>query len=212
MNVAEARAREFLEKYGERGEMVVRAALEVADAYRRKGKAALGDFDFKGVVKRLKQYGVDYNPSPLLSKLEKEYALIETSYKSSNQHWWKFVDEEALRLALNEEEEDEEELDPQIAVLKVQVAALELDEAKEKLAKIINRKKMTVADKKWFKNFAFETLPLIAKVAEKVLEEGIEDPELLEAVEVIKLALKASKLAKVKVSKSLDLPLISVEE
>ena len=211
MNVAEARAREFLEKYGERGEMVVRAALEVADAYRKKGKAVLGDFDFKGVVKRLKQYGFDYNPSPLLSKLEKEYALIETSYKSANQHWWRFVDEEALRLALSEEDE-EEELDPQIAVLKVQTAALEIDEVKAKLAKILSKGKMSVAEKKWFRNFAFETLPLIAKVAEKVLEEGIEDPELLETVEVLKLSLKVSKLAKLKVSKSLEAPLLHVEE
>ncbi len=211
MNVAEARAREFLEKYGERGEMVLRAALDVAEAYRRKGKAVLGDFDFKGVVKRLKHYGLEYNPSPLLSKLEKEYALIETSYKSSNQHWWKFVDEEAIRLALNEEE-DEEEIDPQVAVLKVQVAALELSDIKEKLAKVLSKGKMSIAERKWFKNFAFETLPLIAKVAEKVLEEGYEDPELLEAVEVLKLAMKVSRLVKVKAPKSLETPLLKVEE
>ncbi|UXD21336.1 hypothetical protein IPA_03055 [Ignicoccus pacificus DSM 13166] len=212
MNVAEARAREFLERYGEKGELVLRAALETAEEYRKTGKDVLGDFDYKGVVRKLKLYGLEYNPSPLLSKLEKEYSLIETTYKSSGQHWWRFVDEESIRLAL--EGDDEEELeDPEVAVLKVQIAALELDEVKERLLKILNKKKMSVADKKWFKNFAFETLPLIAQVAQKVLEEGYEDdPELLEPVRVLQLAMKVAKVAKVKAVRKLELPALKVEE
>ncbi len=212
MNVAEARAREFIEKYGERGQLVLRAALETAEEYRRVGKDALGDFDYKGVVRKLKLYGLNYNPSPLLSKLEKEYALIETTYKSNGQHWWRFIDEDAIRLALEGEEEEEELEDPEVAVLKVQIAALELDEVKERLLKILNKKKMSVADKKWFKTFAFETLPLIAQVAQKVLEEGYEDPELMEPVKVLQLALKVSKIAKIKAVRKLELPAMKIEE
>ena len=210
MNVAEARAREFLEKYGEKGELVLRAALETAEEYKKSGKDVLGDFDFKGVIRRLKLRGIEYNPSPLLSKLEREYSLIETTYKSSGQHWWKFIDEDAIRAALEVDEEEIE--DPEVAMLKVQIAALELEEAKERLLKILNKRKMSVADKKWFKAFAFESLPLITQVAQKVLEEGYEDPELLEPVKVLQLALKVAKIAKLKAVKKMELPALKIEE
>jgi len=207
MSLALARAKEFLEEYGERAALVLKAALQVADEYRASGKNALGDFDYKGVVKKLKLMGVDYKPSLLLSKMEKEYGLIETTYKSGNQHWWRFVDEEAVREAL---EEDEELEDPKLVMLKVQASALELDKLKEKLKLLMSKKKLSASDKKWFRTFAFETLPLVVKIAQEVVEEGYEDPELLESVRVLKLALRVARKLKAKVS--LELPALEVEE
>jgi len=207
MSLALARAKEFLEEYGERAALVLKAALQVTDEYRASGKNTLGDFDYKGVVKKLKLMGVDYKPSLLLSKMEKEYGLIETTYKSGNQHWWRFVDEEAVREAL---EEDEELEDPKLVMLKVQASALELDKLKEKLKLLSSKKRLSASDKKWFKNFAFETLPLVVKIAQEVVEEGYEDPELLESVRVLKLALRVARKLKAKVS--LELPALEVEE
>ncbi len=207
MSLVAARTKELLEEYGERAALVLKAALQVTDEYRASGKNSLGDFDYKGLVKKLKLMGVEYNPSPLLRKMEREYGIIETSYKSDKQHWWRFVDEEAVREALEEGEEIE---DPKLAMLKVQAAALELHEIKEKLKKLASKKKLSSAEKKWFRNFAFETLPLVVKIAEEVMEEGYEDPELLDSVRVIKLALRVAQKMKAKLA--LELPAMKVEE
>ncbi|ABU81693.1 hypothetical protein [Ignicoccus hospitalis] len=207
MSLALARVREFLEEYGERAALVLKAALQVTDKYRAEGKNALGDFDYKGLTQTLKLMGVEYKPSLLLSKLEKEYGIIETTYKSGNQHWWRFVEEDAVREALEEEDEVE---DPKLVMLKVQAAALGLEEIKGKLKLLLSKKRLSASDKKWFRNFAFETLPLVAKLAQEVVEEGYEDPELLEALRVLKLSLKVASKLKSKVP--LDLPSLEVEE
>ena len=204
MSLVSARVREFLEEYGERAALVLRSALEVAEEYRASGKNVLGDFDYRGLVQKLKLKGVSYNPSPLLRKLEREYGIIETTYKSEKQHWWRFIDEEAVREAL---EGDEEIEDPKLIMLKVQVAALGISEIKEKLKKLTSKKKLNAADRKWFKNFAFDTLPLITKVVQEILEEGYEDPELMEAVSALKLSLRVAKKLKVK-----PLPLPELDE
>ncbi|NPA84737.1 MAG: hypothetical protein GXO07_01875 [Crenarchaeota archaeon] len=207
MSLALARVKELIEEYGERAALVLRAALEVADEYRASGKSALGDFDYKGLVRKLKLMGVEYKPSLLLSKMEKEYGIIETTYKSGNQHWWRFVDEDAVREAL---EEDEELEDPKLTMLKVQASALELDKVKQRLKLLSSKKKLSASDKKWFKSFAFETLPLVAKIAQEVIEEGYEDPEVTEAIRVLKLSLKVARKLKAKVP--LELPALEVEE
>ena len=207
MSLALARVKELLEEYGERAALVLKAALEVTDEYRASGKNALGDFDYKGLVKKLRLMGIEYKPSPLLTKMEKEYGIIETSYKSGNQHWWRFVDEDAVREAL---EEDEDLEDPKLVMLKVQASALELHKLKQKLKLLSSKKKLSSSDKKWFKTFAFETLPLVVKIAQEVVDEGYEDPELLDAVRVLKLSLRVARKLKAKVP--VELPAIEVEE
>ncbi len=192
MSLVAARIKEFLEEYGERAALILRSALEVSDEYKASGKNALGDFDYKGLVQKLKLKGINYNPSPLLRKLEREYGIIETTYKSEKQHWWKFIDEEAIRDVLEGEEDIE---DPKLIMLKVQTSALGIGEIKDKLKKLASKKKLNAAERKWFKNFAFETLPLIVRIVEVTIEEGYEDPELMEAIKVLKLSMKvANKL------------------
>ena len=75
---------EFLAKYGERGYALLKAILEASLAPRR--GPGFGDFSFKEIKARLASYGLNYNPSVLLAKLEKEYGVIETSYRSGTQH------------------------------------------------------------------------------------------------------------------------------
>ncbi len=180
------RLEEAKERFGNKLLLVLRAALEVADEYRSKGVEPLGDFDYKGIVRKLKEMGIDYKPSAILRALEKEYNIIETSYRSGNQHWWRFVDEEAIRELFEEEEED----NPKADMFKIQLAAIGANEIKEKLMGIIAKGKANNAEKEWFKRFAFETLPLIVDMIEKADEEGI---ELKEAREILKLAKAASR-------------------
>ena len=181
------RLEEAKRRYGNKLLLVLRAALEVTDEYRSKGVEPLGDFDYKGLVRKLKEMGIDYKPSAILRALEKEYNIIETSYRSGNQHWWRFVDEEAIRELFEEEEEEE---NPKIEMFKIQLAAIGAEEVKEKLMGIIAKGKASGAEREWFKRFAFETLPLIVEMIEKAEEEGI---ELKEAKEILKLARAAAR-------------------
>ncbi len=181
------RLQEAKERFGNKLLLVLRAALEVAEEYRSKGVEPLGDFDYKGLVRKLKEMGIDYKPTMILRALEKEYNIIETSYRSGNQHWWKFVDEEAIRELFEEEEEEE---NPKLEMFRIQLAAIGAEEIKEKLMGIIAKGKANNAEREWFRKFAFETLPLIVKMIENAEEEGI---ELDEAKEILRLAKAASR-------------------
>jgi hypothetical protein len=75
------RLREFVAEYGERACIVLKAIHEESSLG---GRLKLGDFSIKGLKARLKSWGVEYNPTPLLLKLEKELNLIETSYRSTS--------------------------------------------------------------------------------------------------------------------------------
>ncbi|MEM4904145.1 MAG: hypothetical protein QXL28_04160, partial [Desulfurococcaceae archaeon] len=99
LNVAD-RVRLFLEKFGERGLVVLKAAYEVAQDPNIDHR--FGDFSFKHLVLKLSSAGFVYNPANVLRLLEKEYGVVEKSYSSSSQTWWKFVDMEATRSVLNE--------------------------------------------------------------------------------------------------------------
>ncbi|HIQ55960.1 MAG TPA: hypothetical protein EYH59_04700, partial [Pyrodictium sp.] len=132
------RVLEFLAKYEERGLLVLKAAIAAAIARKREGGVKLGDFSYRDIVVRLRAQGISYNPSMLLRILERDYGVIETSYRSGNQHWWKFVDFDSVVEAVEAYEkgddaigalkEDDEEIglesDPRVELVRVQVAAL----------------------------------------------------------------------------------------
>ncbi len=181
---------EFLSKYEEKGYMVLKATVEAAieGSGSRRG-VRLGDFSYREVVSKLKSYGVEYNPALLLSKLEKEYGVIETSYKSSGQHWWKFIDLDAVIDALDEYErgvqhpivdtseesgdlggqEEAAELvdEPQIEVIRAQIAALAPHEILRRLRMLASKPRLSSYDRRMFAKIAFEELELVAQVLEK---------------------------------------------
>ncbi|WP_062662620.1 hypothetical protein [Aeropyrum camini] len=116
--------RGFLERYGEKGYIVLKAMLEESQSPARGPRP--GDFSFKGLKARIASYGLEYNPSLLLARLEREYGVIETSFRSSNQHWWRIRDRRAVEKAVREYEGGEEEvLDPKVRVLRIQFWSLE---------------------------------------------------------------------------------------
>jgi len=157
---------EFLLKYGERGKAVIKAALEISQEYRDTGKWDLGHFDFKGLVRKLEELGIHYNPSRLLRIMERDYGIIETSYRSGSQRWFTFSDMEAIKKVLKSLENSTSFLidDPEAFVLELQVKAIRVDDIYKKVRDISSKPKLTAADKEFLKKTIFDDLPLIAKV------------------------------------------------
>lgn len=206
------RVLEFLAEYDERGYAVLRAAIAAYTYSKGKPGVRLGDFSFREVVQRLKAWGLDYNPSMLLRILERDYGVLETSYKSSSQHWFKFADVEAVVEALEEYEkgsrvdtegdggQEGEELsgDPEALLLKVQAASLDLAGVEEKLRRLVLKPRLTSSDIALFRSIAFnelEKMVLLLKKAESIGYEG-------EEVEAIKRILQLSLRLAEKIARS----------
>ena len=198
------RVLEFLAEYGERGYAVLRAAVDAATSARGRRGVRLGDFSHREVVARLKAWGIDYNPSMLLRVLERDYGVIETSYRSSNQHWWRFLDLDAVAEALDAydqgvdateplEDDGEELLDPETELLRVQIASLDPAGMLEELRRLAAKPRLNRAELARLRSLAFNELELAARLLRRAEELGYEGPE----VEMLRGALKlASKLSR----------------
>jgi len=163
LNVAD-RVRLFLERFGERGLVVLKAAYEVAQDPNIDHR--FGDFSFKHLVLKLSSAGFVYNPANVLRILEKEYGVVEKSYSSSSQTWWKFVDMEATRSVLNEYLGMSVE-DPKLKALLVKYRCMEPRNTLEMLRRLALKESLTNGDRELFKNFVFNKLD---KIVELIVE------------------------------------------
>ncbi len=181
--------REFIRIYGERGYYVLKAILE---AYKENwGRGALGDFDFKSVKRKIESYGIEYNPAVLISRLEKEYRVIETTYKSSNQHWWRIVDLELIEEAVAEHEgrsiESITSLPPRARLLRLQFYATEPEKVLMTLKRALRGFRIP---QKVIDEILFIKLPRIVNFLENAQEEFFEElsAEISLAEEILNLA------------------------
>lgn len=184
-------AEEFLARYGERGEMVLQAIL---DASRRRGlRPGPGDFDFRGVKEALARMGVSYNPAPLLRVLEKEYGLIETTYHSGSQHWWRIIDKRAIEEALGTVGADPG--DPRLRLLRIQFYSLDPEGVMDLLQRLATRKRLSRAERERLRRIAFEVLPLLVKWLEEASQEYPDElaGEIAYAEEILELAETAAR-------------------
>ena len=156
------RTTEFLLKFGERGEAVLRAALDFSD----ENENELGDFSYKGVVEKLTQMGYNFDPKMLLRSLEKDYGITETSYKSSNQHWWKFIDKEQVREALSDSEEE----DPRVRLVFLKFYSLDPKGLQKRLEFYYRKPSLTEIDKRNFRRLVFEELDQLVQLYEEALQ------------------------------------------
>lgn len=181
------RTLEALLKYGDKAKYILKAAIDV---YERNENKELGDFSYKQLIQRLEEMGVNYDPRMILRALEKDYGIIETTYKSANQHWWKFIDIEQTKLAVYGEDKNEDE--PEISLIIIQYNSLNIKEIEKKLMFLIRKPKLFDIDRKNFAEFAFEILPLIVKLYYKAsqYEETYEIAERLR--KIISLAKRVS--------------------
>ncbi|BAA80945.2 hypothetical protein APE_1936.1 [Aeropyrum pernix K1] len=183
--------RGFLERYGEKGYIVLKAILEESQSPGRGPKP--GDFSFRGLRARIASYGLEYNPSLLLARLEREYGVIETSFRSSNQHWWRIRDRRSVEKAVREYEGAEEEpLDPRVRVLRIQFWSLEPERLLKRLRRLSSLRSQTPRDRRAIREIAFEILPLLARFLEEAYnyEEQLER-EIMLAEEILSEAEKA---------------------
>jgi len=196
------RVLEFLAQYGERGYAVLRAALDAAAAGGRGRGVRLGDFSRREVVARLKAWGIEYNPSMLLRILERDYGVIETSYRSGNQHWWRFLDADAVAEALEEYErgasveggEEEEALDePEVELLRVQAASLNLPSLIEELRRLAAKPRLGRAEVARLRSIAFGELENVVLLLRRAEELGYEGPEVDLLREALRLASRLSR-------------------
>lgn len=169
-DVVRARVLEFLEKYGDRGVVVLRTALEISFdnsiASRR-----LGDFSYQQLVMRLRAMGINYNPANLLRILEREYGVIEKTYDSSNQKWYRFVDIESTRQALDEYLGGSvEQEDPRVQYLRIKYKVLEPLKVLKTLRSLSSKKVLGRSDKRFFKEFVFTDLSRIIGLMEEMME------------------------------------------
>lgn len=178
------RVLEFLAQYGERGYAVLRAAVDAAVAARGRG-VRLGDFSHREVVARLKAWGIEYNPSMLLRILERDYGVVETSYRSGNQHWWKFLDIDAVVEALDEydrgagavEEEEAEIEDPEVELLRLQVASLDPEGLLSELRRLSAKPRLSRSELVRLRGLAFNEMEAVVRLLRRAEELGYEGPE-----------------------------------
>ncbi|BFI75074.1 hypothetical protein [Sulfurisphaera ohwakuensis] len=154
------RTLEFLLKFGEKGRIILQAAL---DCSYENNKPELGDFSYKDVVDKLSQLGYSYDPKMILRALEKDYGILETTYKSSNQHWWKFIDKEQVETILNENKEG----DPKIELIKIKFYSLEPQKIERKLDLMSKKSIITEIDKKTFRLMVFDELSKLTEIYEE---------------------------------------------
>lgn len=187
---------DLLAKYGGRAYYVLKAALEVAEENRRLGLSRLGDFDYRSLTLKLKAWGIEYNPSNLLKVMEREYGIVKTTYRSSNQRWWSFaVDVTSVRLSL--EEGKDETMDPEEELLYIQVTVLDVDRVIAELASILSKERVTAYDERRLKDIVLNELPQIVEVYKRAVNYGGKFSDFVGKVrKALELARKAALLTR----------------
>ncbi|MQL55849.1 hypothetical protein [Acidianus ambivalens] len=153
------RTTEALLRFGDRCKLILKAAISIAES---NDKKELGDFDYKTLVEKLQETGLDKDPKMILRALERDYGIIETTYKSANQHWWRFINIEEVKEAIGDEIED-----PEIQLIKIQANSLNLTELERKLRFMLNKPVLSEVDRALFKKIAFEELNYVMEVYRK---------------------------------------------
>ncbi|MEM4848401.1 MAG: hypothetical protein QXM55_02050, partial [Ignisphaera sp.] len=158
-------------RYGQKLYIVLSTAIKIAKINKLKGLKLPGDFEYRSLIEELEKQNFKYNPSMLLRILEREYNIIMTTYKTNNQHWYKFKDLEEIERALNNSVGLSLDIDePGIAMLKIQIKSLQINYWSKKLKQMSIKDKLSSADVKLFQRFAFNVLPKIVKILRKAEE------------------------------------------
>ncbi len=165
---------EVLMKYGERALYVLKAAVEVTEEYGALGKRTPGDFDSKGLIRKLREWGITYNPSQLLRIMERDYGIIETVYRSATQRWWRFTDITAVKevIRIYGGGGDEVIEDPEYYVLNLQIEVVDVDKLLNEVKEMYSKSRLSVSERNRIKQIVVEELPVIAKVMKDAQKYG----------------------------------------
>ncbi|AFH43366.1 hypothetical protein FFONT_1378 [Fervidicoccus fontis Kam940] len=168
------RVKMLLLNYGSKAEEVMLAALKRAEELDANGNGfRFGDFDFKGLKEKLTEMEVKYNPNILLRIMERDYLIIETTYKSGNQHWWNFTDRKAVEsilLSSGKSSREKSGEDLKYISIKAMYASLEPGKLLEALESISRKRRLDDIDKRLFKKIVFEEMKNIVSLIESMKE------------------------------------------
>lgn len=168
---------EVLSRYREKAEAVLKAAVKLAARNRERGTAP-GDFEFRELVRELREAGIEYNPSSLLTRLERDYGIIERTLRTSTQKWWRFRSLEEVVMALKdfsgEDDEVNEVADPEEALLELKVRLVDIDSTISRLKALAQRGRLGRREREELKKIVMNELTEAVKVLKEVEEYGAE--------------------------------------
>ncbi|ACL10670.1 hypothetical protein DKAM_0344 [Desulfurococcus amylolyticus 1221n] len=202
---------DFLSKYGEKAFIVLKTAYNISRDPNIDHR--LGDFSYKHLVYKLAETGIAYNPANLLKVMEKNYGIIEKSYASKNQTWWRFSDIDAVREVLEKSINPETGDDPRIKLLVIKYRSLEPWNLLSILRKLALKERFNEVDKEVFRKLAFNDLEKIAGIIKEMMYyEEVFSNEIKLLNEILELAeLVAGKLEKAYVSSPVNTVARSIE-
>ncbi|ADV65056.1 hypothetical protein [Desulfurococcus mucosus] len=158
---------DFLSRYGEKALVVLRIAYNIARDPNIDHR--LGDFSYKHIVFKLYEAGVTYNPVNLLKVMEKNYGIIEKSYTSKNQTWWRFRDIDSVRDAIEAYTGSRGEEDPRLKLLAIKYRSMEPLKMLNTLHKLAVKDKLSEVDKEVFRGLVFNELEKVTSILQEMM-------------------------------------------
>jgi hypothetical protein len=162
---------DFLAKYGEKGRAVLLAAVEAMIEIQRKSEyTRLGDFDYKTLKEMLERLG-GVNPTNYLRALEREYGIVNQTYRSTRQQWWSFANKEAI-LSWYERQVGKPSDDPVVKVLIVKYRVLKPEEKLSRLEALLRKQSLSLVEQKEIMDFVFNELDKVLLVLNEIRKYG----------------------------------------
>jgi hypothetical protein len=163
---------DFLARYGEKGRAVLLAAVEaMIEIQRRNEYTRLGDFDYKTLKEMLERLGGGVNPTNYLRALEREYGIVNQTYRSTRQQWWSFANKEAI-LSWYERQVGKPSDDPVVKVLVVKYRVLKPEEKLSRLEALSRKPSLSLVEQKEIMDFVFNELDKVLLVLNEIKKYG----------------------------------------
>jgi hypothetical protein len=163
---------DFLARYGEKGRAVLLAAVEaMIEIQRRSEYTRLGDFDYKTLKEMLERLGGGVNPTNYLRALEREYGIVNQTYRSTRQQWWSFANKEAI-LSWYERQVGKPSDDPVVKVLIVKYRVLKPEEKLSRLEALSRKPSLSLVEQKEIMDFVFNELDKVLLVLNEIKKYG----------------------------------------
>lgn len=163
---------DFLARYGEKGRAVLLAAVEaMIEIQRRNEYTKLGDFDYKTLKEMLERLGGGVNPTNYLRALEREYGIVNQTYRSTRQQWWSFANKEAI-LSWYERQVGKPSDDPVVKVLVVKYRVLKPEEKLSRLEALSRKPSLSLVEQKEIMDFVFNELDKVLLVLNEIKKYG----------------------------------------
>jgi len=163
---------DFLARYGEKGRAVLLGAVEaMIEIQRRSEYTRLGDFDYKTLKEMLERLGGGVNPTNYLRALEREYGIVNQTYRSTRQQWWSFANKEAI-LSWYERQVGKPSDDPVVKVLVVKYRVLKPEEKLSRLEALSRKPSLSLVEQKEIMDFVFNELDKVLLVLNEIKKYG----------------------------------------